>query len=223
MILRPIPVHILIDWNSELLALKARPAENDADIARLALKRVCRDVGKLLHDKLKETALFLHLRAYHGWRKGFDPTPRRQGLEEARRFFNPNDPEDRGLSAYSIRPSQAIRSLEFGDKLLGAREERLCGKGKQRDHHLPYTLQRDPAGNLTEKMVDTALIADLIYLASENDNSWIVVVGQDSDLVPGILAADGLIYGSNRKIIFFARGGTKQTNKQMDDLICLRN
>lgn len=219
---RPKPVHILIDWNSELRALKGNVKDTQGDVARRVLKMVCRDVGTLLHKVADGTSLFLHLRAYHGWRRGYEPTLRRAGLEEARRFFSPNDPEDRGLAAYSTRPKQVVRSLEFGDKLLGARDDRLCGSGTNRDHHLPFTLQEDATGNLTEKMVDTALVADLIHLASESDGSWIVVIGQDADLVPGILAADGLMYGTDRRVIFFARGGISKTNRKMGDLICRR-
>lgn len=219
---RPQPVHVLIDWNSELRALKKNDRGEQGEIARRVLKLVCRDVGTLLNKLSDGKAMFLHLRAYHGWRRGYEPTLRRIGLEEARRFFSPNDSEDRGISAYSQYPKQVVRSLEFGDKLLGGRDARLCGNGISGDHHLPFTLQEDATGNLTEKMVDTALVADLIYLASEDDGSWIVVVGQDADLVPGILAADGLLYGTDRRVIFFARGGINKTNRKMDDLICRR-
>lgn len=222
MLPRPRSVHVLIDWNSELKALRHSAEGDEAAVARQALKHVCRDVGRLLLNEIGKAALFLHLRAYHGWRKGYEPTPRRLGLEQARRFFSPNDPEDRGLSAYSRYPSQAVRSLEFGDRLLGAREERLCGQGNQRDHHLPFTLQDSPTGVPAEKMVDTAITADLIHLASEDDGSWLVVVGQDADLVPGILAADGILHGTDRRVIFFARGGIKRINRKMDDLICRR-
>lgn len=219
---RPRPVHILIDWNSELRALKCDLQGHQGEVARRVLRLVCRDVGKLLHKMAEGSALFLHLRAYHGWRRGYEPTPRRSGLEEARRFFSPNDPEDRGLAAYSPNQVQVVRTLEFGDKLLGARDERLCGNGVNGDHHLPFTLQEDATGTPTEKMVDTALVADLIHLASEDDGSWIIVVGQDADLVPGILAADGLMHGTDRRVIFFARGGINKTNRKMDDLICRR-
>ena len=84
------------------------------------------------------------------------------------------------------------------------------------------TLQQDRAGNLGEKMVDTALVSDLIYLALENDRSWLIVVGQDADLVPGVLTAEGLLYGTDRRVIFLARGGIKNSNLKMTDLICHR-
>ena len=219
MALRPRPVHVLIDWNSELRALPKNTQTDETTVARLALKRVCRDVGKLLHNEAESKAFFLFLRAYHGWRKGFEPTLRRRGLEEARRFFSSNDPEDRGIGAYSPHASQAVRNLEFGDRLLGALDTRLCGQG---DHHLPSTLQKDRAGSFGEKMVDTALVSDLIHLALEDDGSWLVVVGQDADLVPGILTAEGLLHSTDRRVIFLARGGINNSNPKMTDLICRR-
>lgn len=71
-------------------------------------------------------------------------------------------------------------------------------------------------------MVDTALVADLLHLAIEGDQSWLVVVGQDADLVPGILTAEGLLHGTNRRILFLARGGINNSNPRMTDLICRR-
>lgn len=192
---------------------------NGAEIARRAVKQICRRVGKILHEIAEEEAFFLFLRVYHGWRIGFDPTPRRQALEAAR-IYNPNNPEDRGLSEYSPRPTQVLRDLEFGDRLLGARDVRLCGPRK--DHHLPKTLQQDRSGQLGEKMVDTALVSDLIHLAIENDNSWLIVIGQDADLIPGILTAEGLLQGTDRRVIFLARGGISNSNPTMMDLICRR-
>lgn len=219
MAVRPRPIHVLIDWNSELRTLVAAGRCDGADVARRALKQVCRRVGRLLHEQAAGEAFFLFLRVYHGWRRGFDPTPRRRALEAAR-IYNPSNPEDRGLSEYSPRPSHVLRDLEFGDRLLGARDIRLCGQA--RDHHLPGTLQQDRAGVLGEKMVDTALVSDLIHLAIDDDGSWLVVVGQDADLVPGILTAEGLLHGTDRRVIFLARGGINNSNPTMTDLVCRR-
>lgn len=216
---RPRSVHVLIDWNSEL-RVSANCAERDGiDVARRALKQVCRSVGKILHEEAEGEAFFLFLRVYHGWRRGFAPTQRRRALEAAR-AFDPTDTESRGLNEYSPRPSQVLRALEFGDRLLGALDLRLCGPA--RDHHLPSTLQQDRAGVLREKMVDTAMVSDLMHLAIDDDGSWIVVVGQDADIVPGILTAEGLMHGTDRRVIFLARGGIKNSNPTMTDLICRR-
>lgn len=216
---RPRSTHVLIDWNSELRALPGASVCDEAEVARRALKQICRRVGKLLHEQAAGEAFFLFLRVYHGWRRGFGPTSRRRALEAAR-VYNPSNPQDRGLSEYSPRPSQVLRDLEFGDRLVGARDVRLCGPAL--DHHLPGTLQQDRAGGFGEKMVDTALVADLIHLALEDDGSWLVVVGQDADLVPGILTAEGLLYGTDRRVIFLARGGINNGNPTMMDLVCRR-
>lgn len=219
MAVRPRSTHVLIDWNSELRALPGASRCDGAEVARRALKQICRRVGRLLHEQAAGEAFFLFLRVYHGWRRGFDPTPRRRALEAAR-VYNPNNPEDRGLSEYSPRPTHVLRDLEFGDRLLGARDARLCGH--VRDHHLPSTLQQDRAGVIGEKMVDTALVSDLIHLAIEDDGSWLIVVGQDADLVPGILTAEGLVHGTDRRVIFLARGGISNSNPTMTDLVCRR-
>lgn len=219
MAVRPRPVHVLIDWNSELRKLPGIGGYDEAEVARRALKQVCRSVGRLLHSRAEGEAFFLFLRVYHGWRRGFDPTPRHRALEAAR-VYNPNNPEDHGLSEYSPRTTQVVRDLQFGDRLLGARDVWLCGKGQ--DHHLPSTLQKDRAGVFGEKMVDTALVSDLIYLAMDDDRSWLVVVAQDADLVPGILTAEGLLHGTDRRVIFLARGGINNSNPKMTDLICRR-
>lgn len=71
-------------------------------------------------------------------------------------------------------------------------------------------------------MVDTALVSDLIFLAMEDDGSWLIVVGQDADLVPGILTAEGLLQGTDRRVIFLARGGINNSNPTITDLICRR-
>lgn len=217
---RPRRTHVLIDWNSELHALHGKIASESVDIARRALKSVCRQVGKQLLQSAPDENFFLFLRAYHGWRRGFEPTPNRVALEAAR-VFDPRADEGGGLNEYSSHPRQVVvREMEFGDRLLGARDERLCGQ--RRDHHLPSTLQTDRAGASGEKMVDTALVSDLLYLAADNDGSWLVVVGQDADLVPGILTAEGLLQGTDRRVVYLARGGLKNSNPKMADLVWKR-
>lgn len=217
---RPRRTHVLIDWNSELRALRGRAVSESADVARRVLKSVCRQVGKQLLQSAPEDNFFLFLRAYHGWRRGFEPTPNRMALEAAR-VFDPISDVSGGLNEYSAHPRQVVvRELGFGDLLLGARDERLCGQ--RRDHHLPSTLQSDRSGVSGEKMVDTALVSDLIYLAADDDNSWLVVVGQDADLVPGILTAEGLLQGTDRRVIYLARGGLKNINPTMADLVWKR-
>jgi len=217
---RPRRTHVLIDWNSELRALRGKNSSESVDVARGVLKSVCRQVGKHLLQSAPDENFFLFLRAYHGWRRGFEPTPNRLALEAAR-IFDPDADEGGSLNEYSAHPRQVVvRELEFGDRLLAARDERLCGQ--RRDHHLPSTLQVDRAGVSGEKMVDTALVADLLYLAAEDDDSWLIVVGQDADLVPGILTAEGLLQGTGRRVVYLARGGLRNSNPKIADLVWKR-
>lgn len=216
---RPIPVHVLVDWNSELLAHKSPEDRDGPEVARRVFKLLCRHVGKMLYEVAGSEAFFLYFRVYCGWRVQSKPTRRRESLEAAR-VYNPSNAQDRGLAEYSPRTSQVVRALEFGDRLLGARDVRLCGS--RLDHHLPSTFQKNRDDVWGEKMVDTALVADLLHLAFETDRSWLVVVGQDADLVPGILTAEGLLYGTDRRTIFFARGGLKNSNPKIMDLVCRR-
>lgn len=196
------------------------PGSGDgAEVARRALKFLCRRVGKLLQDQAGGEAFFLFFRVYHGWRVGSEATPRRQALEAAR-VYNATNPQDRGIVEYSPNATHVVRNIEFGDRLLGARDIRLCGR--RQDHHLPSTYQQNRAGIYGAKMVDTALVADLLHLAIEGDRSWLVVVGQDADLVPGILTAEGLLQGTDRRVLFLARGGINNSNPKMTDLICRR-
>lgn len=217
---RPRRIHVLIDWNSEIHALHRKTASESVDVARRVLKSVCRQVGKQLLQVAPDENFFLFLRAYHGWRRGYEPTPNRIALEAAR-VFDPSPGIGRGLNEYSAHPQQVVvREIEFGDRLLGATDQRLCGQ--RLDHHLPGTLQSDRAGVQGEKMVDTALVADLLYLAAEDDDSWLIVVGQDADLVPGILTAEGLLRGTERRVVYLARSGLKNSNPRMADLVWQR-
>lgn len=40
-------------------------------------------------------------------------------------------------------------------------------------------------------MVDTAIASDLVDLAHREPNRWLVIVGDDDDLVPAVFVAEG--------------------------------
>ena len=171
-----------------------------ASLSRLVLKYLCRKVSECLVKAEPGGKFEVHLRAYHGWRNGFQPTSRRRAAIDAQ-SGDPNDPNDQGLSGYSPRPDVIFRSFAFGDKLLFALDKRLHA---ELDCHLPGTLQRI-GDNYEEKMVDTALASDLVYLAFADTNSWLMVVGQDRDLVPALYVAEAAVDGTERRVFFLAR------------------
>ena len=194
-------VDVLVDWNSQFHLVRQRSEHShSAKLPRLVLKQLCRRVSDCLVKAEPSGRFEIHLRAYHGWYRGFEPTPRRKAAIDAQ-VYDPNDPSDQGLLSYSTRQEVIIRSFSFGDKLLFALDKRLH---KRLDSHLPGTLQRvDDADE--EKMVDTALSSDLVYLAFSNSNSWLMVVGQDRDLVPALYVAEAAVNGTGRRLFFLAR------------------
>ena len=211
---RPQHVDVLIDWNSQFHLMDDwRDGSDTPALTRKVLKSVCRRVGTLLVRVSPDRRFQLRLRAYHGWYKGFEPTPRRRAAISAQ-VLNPNDPEDPGLAGYSAHPtSVAVRDFQFGDRLLFARDARLH---ERLGCHLPGTLQVGDHGD-EEKMVDTALASDLCYLALREE-SWIVVVGQDRDLVPALFVAEAAMEGTSRRLFFLAKNRIKHVN--LKGLLC---
>ena len=207
-LLKPRRVEALIDWNSQFhLAGKRDHDPNSAQLARIVLKFVCRRISKCLVKFDPNGRFEVHLRAYHGWHQGYEPTPRRKAAIVAQ-VGDPNDPNDNGLLGYSPRREVIFRSFAFGDKLLYALDSRLHAR---LDCHLPGTLRR--VGNkLEEKMVDTALASDLVYLALSEQDSWLIVVGEDSDLVPALYVAEAATSGTSRQVFFLAHGNVGVVN-----------
>ena len=199
---RPRRVEALIDWNSQFHLVGSRRHDPDSTtLSRLVLKFVCRRVSECLAKSEPNSRFEVHLRAYHGWYNGYQATPRRRAALDAQ-VGDPNDPSDSGLVGYSPRREVIFRSFAFGDKLLFALDRRLHVR---LNCHLPGTLRRD-GERYEEKMVDTALASDLVYLALSETDSWLVVVGEDRDLVPALYVAEAAANGTGRRVFFLARG-----------------
>ncbi len=50
-------------------------------------------------------------------------------------------------------------------------------------------------------MVDTALAADIVDVAHRERDRWILVFGEDDDLVPPVLVAEGIRAGDGGAIV----------------------
>lgn len=192
----PIPIVAFVDWNAQIHA--ARRNRTDAPGLGRVLEHVIRLIRDSLSHFLTDHRFDIRLRLYCGWHKGFEQTPRRKELAK----ISTDD-----LFCLNVHPSIVVRSLSFGDTALGALEGRICdGTGS----HFPATCRDRGHNQLEEKMVDTALVSDLVYCAAKDDDgAWMVVVGDDIDLAPGVYSAEGLISGSNRKIAYLRRSREK--------------
>lgn len=186
---KAIAIFAFVDWNSQKHLTKKH--KNDEPSIDRILVYVFRKIKNSLNEFMDKNNFEIHLRLYYGWHKGYKAVPSR--IEFSRL------PDDYifGISDYR---NIVIRSLAFGDSALGALE---CRKINRTDSHFLGTYRDQGGGELSEKMVDTALVSDLIYCASKSDeDSWLVVLGEDIDLMPGVYTAEGFLVSSERKIAF---------------------
>jgi len=176
-----------VDWNSQVHVVRGA---NQEPPGRDVLEFVVRRIGNVLKPFTNSFLFEINIRAYCGWHKGYEPTPRRRELggivEEV--LFN-----------LSSHPNMTVRQFLFGDRSAGALDTRLC---KGTNSHYPATCRERDHRRHEEKMVDTALVSDLIFHATQNDSSWLLVVGEDLDLIPGVYTAEGIIANSGRKIAY---------------------
>lgn len=194
-LIRPIPIIAFVDWNTQLIA--ARRHRKDSPDAGRVLEHVAKVIRKGLADFLHDFRFEVRLRLYCGWHKGFEPTDRRRELAHI---------SDEDLFGLSVHRNIVIRRLDYGDNALGALE---CRRVAGTNSHLPGTCRDRGNGRLEEKMVDTALVSDLIYCAArDEDGSWLAILGEDIDLMPGVYTAEGFLAVSGRKIAYL-RDGTE--------------
>lgn len=200
----PIRVVAFIDWNSQIHAAKP----GDVDERRLAsytLTHVAKKIGKVLYDYSSDFRFDVTLRVYHGWLKGFTVTDRRKALALA--------VSEADFAGISERPSVSIRpDVQYGDTLMSTLQCRINVKV---NCHLPNTLRKSlrREGEFEEKMVDTAIASDIVDLAHREPRNWIVILGEDDDLIPPALVAESsLMPGVGKILLVRARSGERFFN-----------
>lgn len=166
---------VFVDWDS------ARRIGNVGKIRNVrrpmrevedAIAALQDEVAKLLHDK---EVYRVSWRIYHGWHNGTTPTQDRKDFEG---FVNSY--ESRRLEKISFG-----RDFKYGDEIL-------CQSSRS---PLRYTLRNQPRGQgqddrPVQKMVDTALVSDLLHAARSRDHDRLIVIGDDDDLLPGLFVAE---------------------------------
>lgn len=122
----------------------------------------------------------VQMRIYHGWHRGLEPTA-----------------DYRDLSG--LRPRRnTVDQVLFAPPVLG--DELACrGRyGKLRD----TVRRREESSLLEQKMVDTAIAADLLFLARSKlagPRAWFVVLSEDDDMLPPVIVAHK--WGAGCKIL----------------------
>lgn len=192
-------VYVFVDWNSQVHERRG-PRGMAEPTAIEVLEHVVKKLCQILKPFEATNRFEVHLRLYHGWHRGYEPTPRRRELARV---------TDEELFSLSGLRWLVVRSLEFGDRSLNALDRRIVASTGS---HFPATVR--PRGQSeAEKMVDTALVADLIFSAHQDlEESWLIVVGEDIDLMPGIYSAEAFLQGTGRRIAYLRNSADRYLN-----------
>lgn len=160
---------------------------NAFDKMKLALEYIGNKLSRVLASIDQSTKFDVTLRMYHGWHKGFEPTENRKA------FIKIASEQD--FEALSVKKNVQFRSeISYGDLLILAKDGRFHRELNR--VHLPNTLRiradHDNKEKFVEKMVDTAIAADVVHLAHCEPERWLVVMAEDDDLIPPIYTADAI-------------------------------
>ena len=172
-----------VDWHTAVIASGAAIRSSHRDIiAKKALRHVERIASDCLQKSAEKSKFEVRLRLYAGWHSGKTRTDYYHGIDRVM-----------GTYASKIRSYHAGRVVFKGGGdgiLLG--DKLACVPGRlARKHgvHLLDTL-RHRDGKREEKMVDTALVADLLGLVNRKEADRYLVVSDDDDMLPGLFAAE---------------------------------
>ena len=174
-----------IDWHTAVVASGAEVRARRPDAAaRTALRHIERIVSDHLFASAGGSRFRVRLRLYTGWHEGTTKTSRFQGITKVKNNY-----------ANRVRTYRDGRvAFLGGDEGLQFGARLACVPGRLVPRHGVHLLDtlRDRDGRPTEKMVDTALVVDLLGLASRNEAQRYVVVSDDDDMLPGLFAAEAV-------------------------------
>jgi len=197
-----------VDWNSQLL-LTGRNLQFDPEAAaKSAFEQTTRRIASCLSSVAPELRFRVVLRLYHGWHKGYEPTANRKA---AKVVVGRAD-----FSTLSPKPNVIFSpNVGFGDRLTASLDRRLHARLAV---HLPNTVRKRYGDELEEKMVDTALVADVVSTAYREPQDWIVVVTEDDDLIPSIYVAEAVLAASTGRAVLL-RKRNHMGMLSLDDLL----
>lgn len=187
------PAIAFVDWNLAVIASGPSAKMRDGPLAERALRHVEALVATHLAQSYDRTPFRVILRLYTGWWHGLTPSRYRRGIESV-------------LERYAVRP----RVYRDGRVLFpGGRDglqtsDRLAGidiflTRRMRVHFVDMIRTHD--GCTSEKMVDTALVVDLLGLVRRRAANRYLVISDDDDMLPGVIAAKNADSGAQIEIL----------------------
>ena len=96
-------------------------------------------------------------------------------------------------------------TVQYGHTLIEASPERQH-RDQRPPIHLPNTLRNQEKGQPpTEKMVDTALAADLLAWARRSPSEWALVLAEDDDVAPPLFTAEAWIKPHDGRVLLLRK------------------
>lgn len=184
---RVITANLFIDWDSASRVSRIKPKSDMPLSLRLSCTQQAftelqeRIISKLAEIEPKLPIKILKSRIYHGWHRGKSPSEDKIVWDQLRTQ----------LKAISRNGISYLPDIEFGNELI-------C-RGVRSPIFDTLRPDRSNPGSLSQKMVDTALVSDLLsFCRSESSNfrrnerptTLAIVVGDDDDLLPGVFVAE---------------------------------
>ncbi|WP_257544984.1 hypothetical protein [Sphingopyxis sp. DBS4] len=187
-------VGLFVDWNSQIKSTPKELIGNPVEQCRHALRATGKKAAKLLCELENDTLFRVRIRLYHGWTSGVTQTTNRLAFRGIDEMHSPDE----------LFPSSRVMAwsdVEFGDRLIDALPERETGRLRI---HLPNTLRKQNGdAHPVEKMVDTALAADMLAWARQEPSSIMLIFSPDDDMVPPAYVAESWMkpYGGSLHLV----------------------
>ncbi len=201
-------VTAFIDWNAQLHLARIDKKADPLSVARAVFNKITKRIANCLFSLEPNKRFTVSMRLYHGWHKGYEPTPNRKAVQ---RVISEAD-----FASISQRANVIFSpEVDFGDRLLAACPERSHSKLAI---HLPNTLRAQGKRSLEEKMVDTALASDVVFSAHQSSSDWILVVAEDDDLIPPLFVAEAMIKTTGSRVVLLRSRATNNFLK-LDNIL----
>lgn len=165
-------VRTFIDWDTARRIVRPSIRRSGHRQCLTSMMELQQFISELLQEADKSTHFRITYRIYHGWHRGKTKTSDLIDFEK--------------ISAENLL-SRRIGSCSFAPEILFG-NSLVCG-GKR--SFLYDTLRRREDSDKDEqKMVDTALVSDLLTSVRQERDAVYLVIGDDDDLLPGVITAE---------------------------------
>jgi uncharacterized LabA/DUF88 family protein len=161
-----IKAYVFIDWHNAEANAREKFSERHERYFQNVIFNIQEEVARILKRRDSTVKYRTYLRVYHGWHSEDRPTADRQRFEKIIR----NDSFGRTIGRVSFTPE-----IQFGNELA-------CGS------------ERNPLFDTSraqgQKMVDTAIVCDLLYILRTQTADVGIIVSDDDDYLPAIFTAE---------------------------------